>query len=134
MKYFKRLKIWKNSTGECTFDGKRGYSYRWFCICFVLPDGRKVINTHRYSNTTARHISDVNRILEYKTIGLKAPRGLTDTEATKRSLLAEKEDLTARLENKRVKKEPILARLAAIESELKLNEDIAQAIKEETKP
>jgi hypothetical protein len=132
MKYFPKLKVWKNSNGNCTFDGKEAFSYNWYCIALVLDDGRIVVNGHNYSSTTANHINDVRRLLGYDNIiHLTAPRGLKNTEATEKSLLSEIEDIKEKLPRARARKESLMARLQGIEKELQLNKEIAAFLNKE---
>jgi len=126
LKFFPRLNVWKNATGKVFFDGTKAFSYSWFCIALVLPNGKKVINSHNYSNTTMKHIGDMRKHFEYEYMTLNAPRGLLDIEATAMALDSEEKDLKEQLENPRNKKEGRLARLAEIKQERKLNALIAK--------
>lgn len=61
------------STGVAT-------SYNWYNIAQIIK-GRLVLNTYRYSVTTAKHISELGRLfdqLKLTYIEIEAPRGLQD--------------------------------------------------------
>lgn len=63
LKWFKRLKIYKNSTGTTGFDPatNEGFSYRWsFC---QEVNGKIVFNDYNWSNTTNGHQSAVRATL-----------------------------------------------------------------------
>lgn len=55
LKYYKRLKIYKNSTNTVSFDPeyKLGYSYNWNFLAMV--NGKLVFNNYRWSTTTTSH-------------------------------------------------------------------------------
>lgn len=64
LKFFKRLNVYKNSTGTVEFDpaNNQGRSYRW---TFLAPvDGVLVFNEYRWSNTTSGHQSAVMSTLD----------------------------------------------------------------------
>jgi hypothetical protein len=63
LKYFKRLKIYKNSTKSCQFnpETKYGFSYNW---CFVRVIKKKLVfNEYNYSPTTSGHQAEMKRLL-----------------------------------------------------------------------
>ena len=79
MKYFKRLKIYKSSTGNNTFDPltKKAHSYNWWLYCTKSPCGEYVIfNNTTYSSTTSKHQRDTWSLLgnNYKMIVLNNTR------------------------------------------------------------
>lgn len=65
MKYFKRLKLWKDSSRDKNiFDPAicEGRSYRWW-IYIKKINGRVVFNNYTYSSTTSKHQSDGGYLL-----------------------------------------------------------------------
>ena len=128
MKFYPRLKIWKNATGTATFDGKEGYSFNWYCIALVLPDGREIVNRNTYSSTTAKHIGEVRSLFDHECLSLTAPRGLKNTSATERALVSEREVVKGKLARARQNKDCHARRLVEIEAELKLNAEIAEIL------
>lgn len=73
LKYFKRLKIFKNSTGTVQFnpETKSGWSYNWNFVGMV--EGVLVFNEYHWSQTTSCHQTAVSSVL--RELGLKAVRG-----------------------------------------------------------
>lgn len=69
LKYFKRLKIYKNSTDTVSFnlETKVGRSYRWDFVGLV--EGKLVFNDYKWSTTTSSHQSAVRSVL--RDLGLK---------------------------------------------------------------
>lgn len=65
MKYYKRLKVYKNSTGSCVFDPHNmiATSYGWWA--FLKQIGPfTVFNNYKYSPTTSRHQRQVKLMLD----------------------------------------------------------------------
>lgn len=64
IKYFKTLKIWKNSTGTCEFSAefKRATSYGHWCFLKVIR-GKLIFNHYSYSQQTNAHQSCVREVL-----------------------------------------------------------------------
>lgn len=80
MKYFKRLKVWKNATGRVTLDlaTMKGWSYDWYQIVACI-DNRVFVNSCRYSMATGGHVSSCEETLNAHNISfeyLYAPQGL----------------------------------------------------------
>lgn len=106
LKYYKRLKVYKNSTGTVEFDPetKRGRSYNWTFLAEV--NGRLVFNDYNWSPTTSSHQSAVHHVL--RELGLKAIVGdfgpvdvpYMERDAT-RGLLEQIYDLEVRIESSR---------------------------------
>lgn len=72
LKFFKTLKIYKNSTGSCEFTPatKTAYSYSW---CFVkVIKGKVIFNDYSYSPTTSSHQSCVRSLLKELKIKIHA--------------------------------------------------------------
>ena len=69
MKYFKKLGIYKNSTGSNKFnpDTLQATSYNWWIYSMVVPidTGKKVLvfNNYSYSSTTNTHQSETRSLL-----------------------------------------------------------------------
>jgi hypothetical protein len=64
LKFFKTLKIHKNSTGTCSFnpETKEAWSYNW---CFLkVVKGKLIFNDYSYSVTTSSHQSCVRSLLK----------------------------------------------------------------------
>jgi hypothetical protein len=81
MKYFKKLEVYKNSSGKNWLSLKEmsGYSYDWWQYLKVMK-GKVVFNNYTYSNSTAKHLNDAMRVLRDNNIKIDveiaAPRGL----------------------------------------------------------
>lgn len=73
LKYFKRLKIYKNSTNTVSFDPqtKVGYSYNWQFVGLIK--GVLIFNDYNWSPTTSGHQSAVSSVL--RELGLTVIRG-----------------------------------------------------------
>lgn len=89
LKYYKRLHIYKNSSGTCRFDpvSKTGYSYNWQFVGVV--NGVLLFNDYTYSNTTSGHQSAMRGVFHER--GLKYlsgdfGRGSLDDLATKEGM------------------------------------------------
>lgn len=84
MKYYKRLKIYKSNSGNCTFDPEtmKAYSYRWWAFVAVI-EGKVVFNNYRYSAMTTKHQWKVRSLLNELDIKidleLPIPDGLPGT-------------------------------------------------------
>ena len=68
MKYFKRLGIYKNSTGSNYYDPQKqeAFSYDWWRYLQNI-EGHLVFNNYSYSSTTSQHQHNLLRIIGYKT-------------------------------------------------------------------
>jgi hypothetical protein len=88
MRYYKRSREYKNSTGTLIYDPLTGVatSYAWYVLttrCRNYPT-QIILNTYRYSNTTAKHVSAMRELLNecgIKPIEIEAPNGLQDKDA-----------------------------------------------------
>lgn len=66
MKYFKRLKVWKNSTGTNEFNPETmaAHSYGWWM--YVKQYGNLIVfNNHSYSPSTSKHQRATKQVLGY---------------------------------------------------------------------
>ena len=65
LKYFKRLKIWKSSTGNVKFDptSVRATSYNWWVFVRKIK-GKVVFNDYNYSPSTGGHQNAVRALLK----------------------------------------------------------------------
>lgn len=65
LKYFKTLKIYKNSTGTCEFSAEesRATSYRHWCFLKLIK-GKLIFNDYYYSCSTSSHQSCVRDVLK----------------------------------------------------------------------
>lgn len=66
MKYFKRLGVYKNSTGSNVIKGNAGFSYEWFKYAELLPKLETYFVARNasglaYSPTTAKHINEFHQ-------------------------------------------------------------------------
>ena len=111
IKFYPRLKIFKNSTGNVTFDPKKveALSYNWWVFVKKIK-GKVVFNDYRYSNTTSAHQYLVRTVL--KDLGIKidvevsiadslSEEGLNHAQKTILSSIAENQ---VHLENPKRKK------------------------------
>lgn len=102
MRYYPRLKIFKNSTGRNEFDGHEATSYGWYVYGVLLLDGRKVRNTHSYSMATSKHIWEGMAIMgDGETLGIEAPRGLRNLDDVRSHLTYQITKLEGELANPR---------------------------------
>jgi hypothetical protein len=64
LKYYKKSKIYKNSTDTVNFDPKtyNAYSYNWWRFVAKI-DGKIIFNNYNYSPTTLRHQRYVRKLL-----------------------------------------------------------------------
>ena len=67
LKYYPRLKVWKNTTGSVTFDPEtfEAHSYTWWKFVCKIGD-YIVLNTYSYSVSTSAHQAEVFSLLENK--------------------------------------------------------------------
>ena len=108
MKYFKRLKIYKDYSGNNTFNPEtlEAYSYRWWKYIGVV-EGKTVFNNFRYSVTTAKH--QRNAISLLKELGIKIdiympiPSGLQHGQSLAELVLEAEEQLCLDFLNKQAK-------------------------------
>lgn len=68
LKFYKKLNIYKNSTGSCTFDPETMKAYSYQACIFRYVKGIPVFNRSRYSVTTSSHQSVIGDILDTKKI------------------------------------------------------------------
>jgi hypothetical protein len=101
MRYFPRLKVFKNSSGTNVFDGHEARSYGWYTYAVKLLDGRVVVNGCKYSAATAKHILSGCHIIDAPEIYVDAPRGLNDQDAARRHIEHKIAELEAELANPR---------------------------------
>lgn len=66
MKYYKRLGVYKNSTGSNYYDPEKqeAFSYRWWRYLQNI-EGKLVFNNYSYSVTTSGHQSTLRSLLDY---------------------------------------------------------------------
>lgn len=77
MRYYKRLGIYKNSSGSLKFNPltKESWSYGWYKLSGYI-NGRLVLNVYNYSSTTTKHKYDVMSMLPDNVVRIEAPKGL----------------------------------------------------------
>lgn len=101
MKYYPRLKIFKGSSGNNTFDGLEARSYEWYVYAYVFKDKYYEVE-QSYSPTTNRHISVFHSLVDgLDRVYIKAPVGLNHLDRAKESIESEIKDLNDQLNNKR---------------------------------
>lgn len=105
MKYYKRLQVYKNSTGTLTYDPliKEARSYNWYVIARKIGP-YMVLNNYCYSRTTIKHfykirkqISDTFTQIHFE---IEAPRGLQDLDAAESLLKKRIQDLKDKINRK----------------------------------
>lgn len=116
MKYYSRLKQYKAS--NLTFDPAtgEGRSYEWYAIARKFA-GVLVLNTYRYSNTTARHVSKLRQLflkLNLNWVEIEAPRGLQDLNAARLFAVQRIQNLTAEINKPRSRPEKNAERFRAV--------------------
>lgn len=116
MKYYSRLKQYKAS--NLTFDPAigEGRSYEWYAIARKF-NGVLVLNTYRYSNTTARHVNKLRKL--FRSVGLEwmeidAPRGLQNLSAARELAVSRIQNLTAEINKPRSRPEKNAERFRAV--------------------
>ena len=103
LKYFKKLGVFKNSTGTNKFDGNSAWSYNWYRY-LLIHDGVAYINSYCYSGTTSQHVNETLRMLDLdvlNVVNIEAPRGLDDLAAARRWYEREIAELEEQLANPR---------------------------------
>ena len=91
IKYYPRLKVFKNSSNSCGFDPStgKGHSYSWYSLSRVFK-GRLILNSYRYSRQTSKHLWNMQslfRDLGLKYLELEAPCGLQDLDLAFRHIV-----------------------------------------------
>lgn len=107
LKYKPRKQRFEDHSRNCDFDPNTGlgHSYRWYELTKVI-NGKLVLNSFRYSITTAKHINKVVfllRELGVKYIIIDAPYGLQDLEACRIELARQFAEATVELKYARKK-------------------------------
>ena len=107
MKYYSRLKLYKAPNLVFNPATKKAYSYKWYELVSVI-NGKLVLNTYRYSNTTARHYREVSCLLDKLGINIdmriEAPKGLQNLESAKDHYLWLINELNSEINNPRSQK------------------------------
>jgi hypothetical protein len=123
MKYFTKLKIFKNSTGTNTFDGKRAWSYGHYPYAYVLSDGTCLVTSNPYSSTTGGHVRELVKLRNYEKIVYISSRkefGMTfNTDALAEAVNEKIGEAEAKISSNRVKNKDFWLRtLDALKSQL----------------
>jgi len=113
LKYYKRLKIFKNSTATVKFDPETMQAYSYDNWQFVARIGGKVVfNSYRYSSTTSAHQGAVRRLLQKLEIAIdievEAPHGLGRLEDAIHSTYRRAEDFKKQIPAARSRKECLI--------------------------
>lgn len=105
MKYYPKLKMFKNSNATNTFDGFEARSFSWYVYAYVI-NGKTWICQNTYSPTTSKHMSDFRSLVGYDTekTEILAPRGLNNLADARRAIKGRIEELETELKSKRVRK------------------------------
>jgi hypothetical protein len=88
MKYFPRLKVYKNSTNTNWFNPEtlEARSYRHWAYLKMI-NGQLVFNNYMFSNSTAKHQSKLRQLLRELNISIdyfiESPNGLQDLNSAK---------------------------------------------------
>lgn len=87
LKYYKKLHIFRNSTGTNIFDVGRmlATSFNWWQYYKVIK-GVKIFNNYRYSYSTSKHQRDFLELIEYDILVapnliIESPKGLQDLQS-----------------------------------------------------
>src|SRR5574338_865594 len=120
MRYYSRLKQYKNSSGTNVFNAvtQIATSYDWW-IYLKRINGRLVFNNYTYSNTTAKHQSKMRQLL--RQLGLEidlfieAPNGLQDLNSAIQYYNYKIKKLDEAIDNPKSKNETNVERLKKIE-------------------
>lgn len=98
MRYFKRLKIYKDYSGNNTFNPETldAHSYGWWRY-LAKVDGKLVFNNYRYSVTTGKHQSNLSHLLRQlgiePDISMPLPKGIPTDTSLENLILAAEEHL-----------------------------------------
>lgn len=105
MKYYPKLKIFKNSSATNTFDGFEARSYEWYVYAYVIDNVVYEVEKS-YSPTTSGHISTFSSIVghDMPRIYILAPNGLNNRDSARKEILEAIETLNEELANKRNRK------------------------------
>jgi hypothetical protein len=133
MKYYPRLKMFKNSSGTNTFDGHEARSYDWYVYAYVI-NGKVWKVEKAYSSTTAGHMADFATLAGYDAIRIMAPRGLNNLDDARLAISREIAELREQLLNKRNRnKEARQDRIDALEKMLLNIVELENALNNYTK-
>lgn len=131
MKYYKKLKVYKNSTGKNLVDliNLEAWSFRWWQYLKVF-DNKLVFNNYTYSNCTAKHQNRALRLLKDNNIKIDAfievPKGFQNSfwsETTKEHYNYKISKVNERLANPRTRtktRPQLMAELKELNSKLDL--------------
>lgn len=104
MKFMQRAQIYKASNLTFNPANNESHSYDWYLLTKVI-DGKMVLNTYGYSNSTIKHVYKIRRLLE--SLGrpihltIEAPKGLQDLGAAISHYESKIESLKAAIDNPR---------------------------------
>lgn len=128
MKYFKRLNVYKNSTGTNVYypNSETAISYGWWCYYKIIGT-TPVYNSFYYSSTTCRHQRDLRRLLcidsRDRVLWIEAPQGLQDLNNAVTYYTGLIEELSDKINKPRSHKKKNIERRQEIEQyELKINQ------------
>lgn len=134
LKFFPRLKVFKNSTGRNVFDGTRSTSYDWYTYAYVFEkDGEQEIYMveKAYSSTTGQHMGEFRNLLGFpETKEILAPQGLSNLGAALREITREMNVLNDELKNPRCKKERRLKRIETLQAQILLVKELQERLEQ----
>lgn len=104
MKFYPKLKMFKNSNATNTFDGFEARSYSWYVYAYVI-DNKVWICENTYSPTTSKHMGEFRSLVGYETekTAIYAPRGLNNLGDARKSIASEISRLETELLSKRIR-------------------------------
>jgi len=102
LRFYPKLKVFKNSTNSNVFDGTVARSYRWYVYAIVRPNGEIVMTENSYGPTTSRHMSEFTSLVDRSKIKrVRASRGLDNLNEVTAEIKASIANLESDLLNKR---------------------------------
>ncbi len=130
MKYYPKLKMFKNSSASNTFDGVEARSYQWYVYAYVIDEVVYRVEKS-YSSTTSKHISSFNSLAGWNTLSLyiRAPQGLNTPGAAEYAIKDEIAELEEQLTNKRNRnRQQRLDRIEVLKNQLVLLAQLQTAL------
>jgi hypothetical protein len=101
LRYYPRLKLFKQPNGRNWFDGVEARSYGWYQYAHVLLNGEIVEVSKSYSNITTQHMSAFYYLMGPAKYRVLAPRGLDHLGTARDAIKYEIKRLEGELKNPR---------------------------------
>jgi hypothetical protein len=133
LKFRPRLNVFKDNPGKNVFNGKRATSYGHYTYAVMLPDGRLVVAANLPSLTTKSHAHALKALLGYPE-NVVYIHNKTDMDLTYKcsgAIHDAIEDAQGALLKPRIRqttKDKIAARIAELQSQLTLADEVYNAI------